>query len=80
MNVQEVQSTISVSAASAGWTAWLASANEILITIATVVAIVTGVWALVDRIRGKIRESKKSKQREAGRVSGDGAGHVGGNR
>lgn len=58
MGMQDAQSIVSVGAASAGWTAWLSSANEVLIAVATLIAIATGGWALYDKVKGRVIKAR----------------------
>ena len=50
-----VQATVSVGAAGTSWVGWLAGVNEILVTVATIIAIVAGAWALYDKIKLKLK-------------------------
>jgi hypothetical protein len=62
---EQVAAAVSVATASGGWLAWLSSANEVLIMLATVIAIVSGGWALFDKIRTKWRDERAvSKAKE----------------
>ncbi len=58
------QITAGTSAVSAGgaWVAWLQDANEILITVATLIAIISGAFTLYDRY--KIRKANKEQEKE----------------
>lgn len=59
-----VQSTVSVGSAASGWAAHLAGLNEVLITVATLIAIASGAWALWDKVkatRGRKRDEGNSR-------------------
>ena len=61
---EQVAAGISATTAGGAWVGYLAGANEILITVATVIAIVSGGWALYDKIHLKRQEREERKREE----------------
>ncbi len=59
-NVEPILTSVSVASAGAGWGAWLTGANEILVTISTIIAIVSGLWSLHSKwkLRGNADDDK----------------------
>lgn len=64
-NIEQTVATVtSASGAGVGVTAYLQQANEILVFVATVIAIVSGAWALWDRYQDK--KGEKSNDEDQG--------------
>ncbi len=53
---QDVATSVTATAAGAGWVSHLAGINEILTAVATLIAITTGAWVLYDKWQAKRKE------------------------